>query len=320
MARRNLRPTALGDSSLQEKEAKKPLRLLNSSKIEQPQVCLREWKCCQFKTLPNWLQDNQFLISGHRPPLPSVRECCKSIFRIHTETINIWSHLLGALAFIGEAIHFMNQEKIPLEQKLVISVFFFGAVTCFSLSATFHAIHCHSESVCKLFSKLDYVGISTLSMGSFFPWLYYGFNCDTWSQMVYWSVTFFLGLATIVASLSDKFGTPRWRPIRASIFAGFGLSGVIPAIHYISVRGFIRAFTIDPFGWLLLMAVLYILGVLFYSSRIPERWYKGKCDIMGQSHQIFHILVVAGTYANYHGVLQLAKLRGADGFCEGIEI
>lgn len=66
----------------------------------------------------------------------------------------------------------------------------------------------------------------------------------------------------------------------SGIFAGFGLSGVIPAIHYISVRGFIRAFTIDPFGWLLLMAVLYILGVLFYSSRIPERWYKGKCDIM----------------------------------------
>ncbi|CAF1485526.1 unnamed protein product, partial [Didymodactylos carnosus] len=36
--------------------------------------------------LPHWLLDNEFLISGHRPPMPSVKQCFASIFHLHTET------------------------------------------------------------------------------------------------------------------------------------------------------------------------------------------------------------------------------------------
>ena len=35
-----------------------------------------------------------------------------------------------------------------------------------------------SEHVSKLFCKLDYVGISLLTVGSFVPWIYYGFYCQ----------------------------------------------------------------------------------------------------------------------------------------------
>lgn len=56
------------------------------------------WKVCHYKNLPRWLQDNDFLHKGHRPPLPSFGACFKSIFRIHTETGNIWTHLLGELS------------------------------------------------------------------------------------------------------------------------------------------------------------------------------------------------------------------------------
>lgn len=55
------------------------------------------WKQCHFRNLPKWLQDNDFLHAGHRPPLPSFYACFKSIFRIHTETGNIWTHLLGKI-------------------------------------------------------------------------------------------------------------------------------------------------------------------------------------------------------------------------------
>lgn len=59
------------------------------------------WNVCHFNKLPDWLQDNDFLTHGHRPPLPSFRACFRSIFRLHTETANIWTHLLGCVAFIG---------------------------------------------------------------------------------------------------------------------------------------------------------------------------------------------------------------------------
>ncbi|KAG8240188.1 hypothetical protein J437_LFUL016616 [Ladona fulva] len=53
------------------------------------------WGVCHFHHLPKWLQDNDFLRKGHRPPLPSFNACFKSIFRVHTETGNIWTHLLS---------------------------------------------------------------------------------------------------------------------------------------------------------------------------------------------------------------------------------
>ena len=42
-------------------------------------------------------------------PSFSMSECFKSIFRIHTETGNIWTHLLGQVAFIGLAVYFMTR-------------------------------------------------------------------------------------------------------------------------------------------------------------------------------------------------------------------
>ena len=53
------------------------------------------WEVMHHHHLPKWMRDNDFLIKGHRPQLNSFWECFKSIFRIHTETGNIWTHLLG---------------------------------------------------------------------------------------------------------------------------------------------------------------------------------------------------------------------------------
>ncbi|RXM99804.1 Adiponectin receptor protein 2 [Acipenser ruthenus] len=57
------------------------------------------WRVIPHDVLPDWLKDNEYLQHGHRPPMPSFRACFRSIFRIHTETGNIWTHLLD-LTFI----------------------------------------------------------------------------------------------------------------------------------------------------------------------------------------------------------------------------
>jgi adiponectin receptor len=53
------------------------------------------WRVVGHHSLPEWLRDNDFLLKGHRPATNSYLECFKSVFRIHTETGNIWTHLLG---------------------------------------------------------------------------------------------------------------------------------------------------------------------------------------------------------------------------------
>lgn len=87
------------------------------------------------------------------------------------------------------------------------------------------------------------------------------------------------GFFSIVTSLWDKFSTPQLRPVRAGVFMAFGLSGVIPAIHYVYMEGWFNDISRASLGWLVLMGLLYILGAMFYALRIPERWFPGKFDL-----------------------------------------
>lgn len=275
------------------------------------------WKAMPHHALPNWLRDNDFLLKGHRPPLPSAKACFKSVFRIHTETGNIWTHLIGALAFIGIAIYFVTRPhiEIKVQEKIIFGAFFLGAIMCLSFSTLFHTFYCYSPSVSKLFNKIDYCGISILTMGSFVPWLYYAFYCEAVPKIGYLLLSLILGSSCIVVSLWDKFSEPQFRVIRASMFIALGLSGLIPGTHYIMTFGAYKAFNVGALGWLLLMAVLYIFGACLYAARIPERLFPGKFDIWFQSHQIFHVFVVAAAYVHYHGITKLASYRLTIGDC-----
>lgn len=280
------------------------------------------WRVVHHGSLPDWLRDNEFLHTGHRPPSNSFSTCFKSIFRIHTETGNIWTHLLGMIAFIGIAGYFLSRPSIEIQwqEKAVFSAFFMGAILCLTFSWVFHTVFCHSESVGKLFNKLDYCGIAILTMGSFVPWLYYSFYCRLGPKIAYLTLIFVLGSACIVVSLWDKFSEPQFRAVRAGVFIALGLSGVIPALHYVITDGFYHAVNFAALGWLALMAVLYIVGALIYAIRIPERFFPGKFDIWFQSHQIFHVFVVAAAFVHYHGITQIATYRLTLGDCLESEI
>lgn len=101
--------------------------------------------------------------------------------------------------------------------------------------------------------RLDYCGIALLIMGSFVPWLYYGFYCHFKPKMVYLSIVCALGISSIIVSLWDKFSESALRPLRAGVFMTFGLSGIVPAIHYGFVEGWFNSISQQSLGWLVLM-------------------------------------------------------------------
>ena len=63
----------------------------------------------------------------------------------------------------------------------------------------------------------------------------------------------------------------------AGLFIALGLTGVIPAVHYLISNGLAQA--LEHLPWLLFMAFLYIAGGVIYALRIPERLGPGKFDI-----------------------------------------
>ena len=118
------------------------------------------WYLVSHMELPHWLKDNDFLSDEHRPPMPSFRLCFKSIFKVHTETGNIWTHLIGFLAFISAAIYIYarpitSSSPFPKDwqERLVFGAFFTGAILCLGFSWIFHTVFCHSAAVSTIFSR-----------------------------------------------------------------------------------------------------------------------------------------------------------------------
>lgn len=277
---------------------------------------ITNWKAIHFEKLPSWMKDNEHLHFGHRPELPSFAECFRSIFRIHTETGNIWTHLIGFIAFVIVTIVFFVQPlcatcklNIHLSDKLIFLAFFIGALLCLACSTLFHTVACHSEWVSQVFSRLDYAGIALLIVGSTIPWLYYGFYCQFYTKLTYIILIAIFGILTIILSLWDKFNAPEWRATRAVTFVSLAFLCCAPLVHYVIQNGFYTGTVEASLYWMILMGALYITGAVLYATRTPERFLPGKCDIWFQSHQIFHVLVIVAAFVHYHGISEMAVYR-----------
>jgi len=134
--------------------AQKSSKIVHSAIEKSSQIADKFWKVCHFEKLSAWQKDNEHLLYGHRPELASAAECFKSIFRIHTETGNIWTHMIGFFAFVVVTIIFYVKPlcdnchaEALLEDKLVFLCFFVGAMLCLLCSTLFHTMSCHSEFV-----------------------------------------------------------------------------------------------------------------------------------------------------------------------------
>ncbi|OVA03972.1 Hly-III-related [Macleaya cordata] len=187
-----------------------------------------------------------------------------------------------------------------------------GAMFCLLASSTCHLLSCHSERLSYIMLRLDYAGIAALISTSFYPPVYYSFMCNPFFCNLYLGFITLLGIATIIASLLPVFQTPEYRKVRASLFFGMGFSGVAPILHKLILFSD-QPEALHTTGYEILMGVFYGIGALVYATRIPERWMPGKFDIAGHSHQLFHLLVLAGAYTHYQAGLVYLKWRDLQG-------
>jgi adiponectin receptor len=143
--------------------------------------------------LPSWQQDNHYIHSGYRPASNSFQKSFLSLGYLHNESVNIYSHLIGAIVFSisGYLLYTLVKPRYTSaepEDVFAFGAFFVGAAACLGMSATYHAISNHSPTVARLGNKLDYVGIVCLITGSFVPSIFYGFYCEPTLRRTYWTM------------------------------------------------------------------------------------------------------------------------------------
>lgn len=320
-ARIQARESANVDETVQVKSttAKKPhYGKVNGDLKPQKRKKLQTWN-----ELPDWQRDNRYILGGYRPASGSFIESFWSWTYLHNESVNIYTHLIGAVVFVYLSTRLTTHLLKPYASSsssdaISIGIFFISAVFCLGCSSFYHTVSNHSVEVNRWGNKLDYLGICILIVGSFIPSVHYGFYCNDTLRNIYWFMIGILGFITAVVAMNDRFRTPRWRKYRAAIFVGLGLSAVFPVVHAMLIYHHTVLQKHMGLYWLLLSGGLYIFGAYLYAIRFPEKKFPGKVDIFGSSHQIFHIFVVAAAIAHLLGLLRAIKYRHGEmyGLCE----
>ena len=99
--------------------------------------------------------------------------------------------------------------------------------------------------------------------------------------------------------------------LRTFLFVGMIFSGFGPLIHLHILDGGYITFGRTKFILFgcINMGFFYGIGMFFWITKIPERFFPGKFDIFGQSHSIWHIFIVLGATGWYYCMLQSFFLK-----------
>lgn len=129
-------------------------------------ILMKEKRVCTFQELPSWAQDNIYILTGYRIPTNSYAKCFESLFYLHNETGNVYSHLLGFLGFLVLAFvtnfYFLKGSTASWSDIIVIYIFIVAAMLCLGCSSFFHLVCCHSHEVFILRSSLNDQGVKGL--------------------------------------------------------------------------------------------------------------------------------------------------------------
>ncbi|KAL0967170.1 hypothetical protein UPYG_G00248680 [Umbra pygmaea] len=238
-----------------------------------------------------------YILSGYRPVGQDWRCYLLSLFQRHNESLNVWTHLLagaGVLlrvgAYVGSHGFTLNAPSLPL------CLYVLSALTYLCCSVTAHLLQSHSELAHYAFFFLDYVGVAVYQYGCALAHYFYCSEA-AWrdSTVGLW----FLPSAAVLGWLSCAsccFAKSRYRrpyPLRRKICQ------LIPTslAYFLDISPVAQRLATVPWGedpalsLHALQIAFFMLAALFFSSPIPERFFPGRCDIMGHGHQIFHIFL-----------------------------
>ncbi|KAK4289845.1 hypothetical protein Pmani_037218 [Petrolisthes manimaculis] len=263
---------------------------------------------------PAFLRFNPYIRKGYRSTL-DLTQCLYSILWCHNETVNIWTHVFGfgvfVCLFVYDAVVVFGQLRGTHHDALVVTFVLLSFMLCMLLSSLYHTFNCHSQETYTRWLTYDIFGISTSFLAIFLSGLYYGFWCPETIGVRYIYVILVCGLfvAAMIFLLTPRLLGSEWDLIRVGLFTGWAISGLLPTFHWVYLHGGLEANIVKVFlPRILVMYAISLTAVVIYLLKIPERFYPGRFDIVGASHQLWHLVVLIALvywhqtgieYANY---------------------
>jgi len=250
-----------------------------------------------------------FIETGYRMNLTSF-ESFKSLFKIHNETLNIWTALVSFIVFLVIALRviFVWGDEMTFYEKAAYVVYSCTAMYTFLGSLLYHWFNCVSHSHHECLLRMDISGIGFLIMGSYYPPVYYAFQrAPMWGSTYLACITIMCVLCSVMF-LIPKFSNEKYTMFRVMIFGSTALFGIIPVIHLFYMYGFNNPIFLRKIFAVGEMYIFYGIAAAFYATKIPERFRPGWFDLVGCSHHFWHTFVFIATVMHYYRCLEVHSI------------
>ena len=213
-----------------------------------------------------------------------------------------------------------SQDKAYLADVVAVSVYYASVIVCFVLSTIFHTFSDHSQEMHRFGNELDHLGIVLVMWGTGVSAVYFLYSCDTVLQRSYLAALSATACGCEFFTLQPKFRQPTYRTMRFLMYVFLGLSLWVPIAHAAFRYGSVELEEMVGLKSYLGLALINFSGAAVYAARIPERWFPGRFDLLGQSHNWMHVLVLTGAVVRMGGLLVVAETwnrGGLERFCSG---
>ncbi|XP_011495662.1 PREDICTED: progestin and adipoQ receptor family member 4 isoform X2 [Ceratosolen solmsi marchali] len=255
--------------------------------------------------MPMHLQFNPYIRGGYRPLMKPV-ECLRSIFCLHNETVNIWTHGVAIIYILITVPHLLPWGTRESLMGFLSWCHVIGAISPWIGSFLYHVFMNldFGEAVYKYLLKLDMLGIWICQSIGAMPLIAASVHC---LPNIFWYLCIatycFLSVWGLFKAMHAKspwerrlcFSPPFMMRMLVLIFRCFGFGGGNP-----------EAFTQD---------LITVIGGTIGALRIPEKWIPGKVDLLLNSHNIMHVMVVLAVCSMHSATLQDLAWMTKPGVC-----
>ena len=274
----------------------------------------REKKLFNDEETTEWHRE-PFIKSEYRKHNNTFWQCLKSLFYLHNQSFNVWSHILVSLYFLVHFPQTLSEDTHPIFDPFNLPMLSagIGTVTVYLTSGSAHLFNPMSEKAYKTCFFFDYAGISLMTFTSCQVLFFYTRPMNT-GLMIFESPSLFFSVASCLSflgtylccetnAINNLFSTS----LHAAAFLAGYLNTTEPYLASVVFCSCHEDDTCVVFSachklsrdFYVGHVVNMILSGLLYSGRFPERLFPGMFDLIGQGHQLVHVLSAIGTEFAY---------------------